>query len=319
VTSTDTHVVTHQVRRLDVPLPQPYDEAVHRYEQLVPAADTARFRQLSSWEAVLELAAINAPHGFMTYWKTDVTAMMAGSPSGWKCAEYLMGNHTIAERMFREDPAAMLYAPLRTVIYADADEHTHLAVDQPSTLFSSYDSPAIAEVGRHLDRLLAELLAAMGATPPGEIEPGIRERLVGCWRLAGYEVTAGEGGQTDRPLGDNPLGTILYTPDGYMSAQLARPGPRADDQEPDAYYIAYSGPFEVDEQARTVAHQVQVSVIPSWRGTTEIRQVQFPGPGTLVLSASERSPRVGAPTTTTIRWSRQPPRRQMTSPDPPRS
>ena len=53
-------------------------------------------------------------------------------------------------------------------------------------------------------------------------EPSIRERLTGCWRLAGYEVTA-DAGATDRPLGDNPLGTILYTPDGYMSAQLARP------------------------------------------------------------------------------------------------
>ena len=79
-------------------------------------------------------------------------------------------------------------------------------------------------------------------------EPGIPERLVGCWRLAGYAMTAAGGGETDHPIGDHPLGTILYTPDGYMSAQLARPGPYAgDDQEPDAYDIAYSGPYDVDE------------------------------------------------------------------------
>jgi hypothetical protein len=88
-------------------------------------------------------------------------------------------------------------------------------------------------------------------------KPGIREQLIGGWRLAGFTVTA-EGGQTDHPLGDNPLGAILYTPDGYMSAQLARPGPYEDDQEPDAYYIAYSGPYDVDEQAGTVAHHVEV-------------------------------------------------------------
>jgi glyoxylase-like metal-dependent hydrolase (beta-lactamase superfamily II) len=91
-----------------------------------------------------------------------------------------------------------------------------------------------------------------------------------------------------------------------MSAQLAKPGPYEDDQKPDAYAIAYSGPYDVNEQARTVAHQVQVSVIPSWLGTTQIRQVQFPEPDTLVLSASERSPRDGVMTTTTITWSRQP-------------
>ena len=139
-------------------------------------------------------------------------------------------------------------------------------------------------------------------------EQRIREQLVGCWRLVGYSVTAAEGGETDRPLGNNPLGTILYTPDGYMSAQLARPGPDEDDQEPDGYYIAYSGPYDVDEQTRTVAHQVQVSVIPSWLGTTQIRRVQFREPGMLVLSTSEPRPGDGVMTTTTISWSRQPPR-----------
>jgi hypothetical protein len=139
-------------------------------------------------------------------------------------------------------------------------------------------------------------------------EPGIRERLVGCWRLVGYSENVAEGGETDRPLGENPLGTILYTPDGYMSAQLAGPGPYDDDQEPDAYFVAYSGPYDVDEQTRTVAHQVQVSVIPSWLGTTQIRRVQFREPGTLVLSASEPRPGDGVMVTTTVSWSRQPPR-----------
>ena len=139
-------------------------------------------------------------------------------------------------------------------------------------------------------------------------EQSIRERLVGCWRLVEFSVTTAEGGEADRPLGNNPLGTLLYTPDGYMSAQLARPGPYADDQKPDAYSIAYSGPYDVDEQAGTVAHQIQVSVIPSRLGTTQIRQVRFREPGMLVLSASEQSPRDGVMTTTTITWSRQPPR-----------
>jgi hypothetical protein len=93
-----------------------------------------------------------------------------------------------------------------------------------------------------------------------------------------------------------------------MSAQLARRGLYEDDQEPDAYYIAYSGPFDVDEQARTVAHHVQVSVIPAWLGTTQIRTVQFPEPRALVLTASEPRPRDGVTITTTVSWSRQPAR-----------
>jgi len=83
-------------------------------------------------------------------------------------------------------------------------------------------------------------------------EPKIRDRLVGGWRLTGYEVNA--GGKTDHPLGDDPLGTILYTLDGYMSAQLAGPGPYKNDDLPDAYCIAYSGPYDADDASQTLAH-----------------------------------------------------------------
>jgi hypothetical protein len=85
-------------------------------------------------------------------------------------------------------------------------------------------------------------------------------------------------------------------------------GPYADNQHLTAYAFAYSGPFEVNEQASIVTHQVQVSAIPSWLGTMQIRQVQFRDPSTLVLSATERRAQSGVLTTSTITWSRQPPR-----------
>jgi uncharacterized protein (DUF302 family) len=165
----DTAVVEHQAVRLIVPLPMPYDRAVERFEQLVPAADMARFAQLATWDAVVEQAEINAPHGFMIYWRMDVTAAMAGSGSGWKCTEYLMGNHTIAERMFRHDPSAMLYAPLRVVICADRDGVSRFVVDQPSALFNSFDNSPIAIVGVELDRLVADLLILLGAAAPQQL------------------------------------------------------------------------------------------------------------------------------------------------------
>jgi hypothetical protein len=133
-------------------------------------------------------------------------------------------------------------------------------------------------------------------------EPKIRDRLIGGWRLTGFAETAGD--QTKHPLGDDPRGTILYTPDGYMSAQLAGPEPYDDDDQPDAYYIAYSGPYDVDETNQTVSHHVQVSVIPSWLGTTQLRHVHFQGPDRLILSAQ---PGDGGTITQTINWTRQPP------------
>ena len=167
--TTHATAIEHSARRLVVALPRPYDEARAQYEALVPEVDFARFFQMASWQAVLELAEINAPHGFMRYYRSDITAAMAGSPSFWKATQYLMGNHTIAERMFRHDPSVMLHAPLRTLLYADPDGDTKLAVDQPSLLFASYSNPQIADVGRELDTLLAKLLILLGGDVPAQL------------------------------------------------------------------------------------------------------------------------------------------------------
>src|SRR5258708_38214434 len=145
-------------RRLVVALPRTYDQTREHCETLVPEVDSARFFQMATWQATLELAEINAPHGFMRYYRSDITAVMTGSPSPWRATQYLMGNHTIAERMFRHDPSVMLHAPLRTLLYVDPDGDTRLAVDQPSLLFASYDNPDIASVGKDLDELLVTLI-----------------------------------------------------------------------------------------------------------------------------------------------------------------
>jgi hypothetical protein len=161
--------VDHPSRRLIVYLPRPYDEARELYATLVPEVDLARFGQMATGQATLELAAIKAPHGFMRYYRGDVTAAMAGSASFWKATHYLAGNHTIAEGMFGHSPAVMLHAPLRTLRYADPDGDTKLAVDQPSLLYASYDNPDIATVGEELDRLLARLIIAMDGDLPSAL------------------------------------------------------------------------------------------------------------------------------------------------------
>jgi hypothetical protein len=160
---------THTVRRLSVELGQRYDDAVRRFEEIIPVIDTARFRALTNWDDVVALADEVAPLGFMRFWKADVPTFMTGSTATWDCVEYLMGNHVIAERMYRHDSAVMLHAPLRVLIRADEDGQAIFVIDQPSTLFDSYLDPAISEVGRDLDEKVAGVLTALGATPPAEL------------------------------------------------------------------------------------------------------------------------------------------------------
>jgi hypothetical protein len=76
--------------------------------------------------------------------------------------EYLLGNHVIAETMFRHDPKALLYAPLRLLIYSDGDGNAIFTMDQPSPAFGSLGIADVTKVGEGLDRKVVNLLRVIG-------------------------------------------------------------------------------------------------------------------------------------------------------------
>ncbi|MCU1686164.1 MAG: hypothetical protein JWQ81_6903 [Amycolatopsis sp.] len=167
-------VFPHEVRRLAIPVATKFDEFRERYENAVPEFDVRRFEELkrtgADWDTVLQATAENAPHEFIRYWGTDVGSLMQLTGSRLPCVEYLMGNHTIAERMYRHDPAIMLYAPLRTAIHEDRDGHVWFSLDQPSTRFGSFGNAEIAAVGRELDVKVAHLLEHLELPVPDELK-----------------------------------------------------------------------------------------------------------------------------------------------------
>jgi uncharacterized protein (DUF302 family) len=157
----------HVIRRWHLPLGRSYDDAVADFERVVPPIEPQRFQALESWEDNLALAETVAPLGLMRFGSIDITAYMRTSGSDRPGIEYLAGNHTIAERMYRHEPAAMLYAPLRLFIYADDAGQGVLVIDQPSTLFGSLgDRAEVAAVGRELDDKVAAVLSAMRVGVP---------------------------------------------------------------------------------------------------------------------------------------------------------
>ena len=157
----------HVIRRWHLPLGRSYDDAVADFERVVPPIEPQRFQSLKSWEDNLALVDAVAPLGLMRFGSIDITAYMRTSGTDRPGVEYLMGNHTIAERMYRHEPATMLYAPLRLFIYADDAGQGVLVIDQPSTLFGSLgDRAEVAAVGRELDDKVAAVLSAMRVGVP---------------------------------------------------------------------------------------------------------------------------------------------------------
>lgn len=124
----------------------------------------------------------------------------------------------------------------------------------------------------------------------------LRDEIVGTWELISYVVQDDRGGPVIYPLGPDAVGLIMYTPDGYMSAQLMRPD-RPDYDLPDIAgatteqaataaqgYLAYGGIYQVDESTGVIHHEVAVSLLPSWLNTAQLRHSTLHG-NQLTLSA----------------------------------
>jgi Lipocalin-like domain len=143
----------------------------------------------------------------------------------------------------------------------------------------------------------------------------LRETLIGAWQLVACVETDVETGEIFLPMGPHPQGFILYTPDGYMSAQLSSPD-RADFASGDMYrgtpedyvaagtsYLAYSGRYRVDEARRTIEHGMAVSLFPNWQGQRQLRIPALDG-DTLVLATDRPTLFAGSLKTARITWRR---------------
>ncbi|MGE7608031.1 lipocalin-like domain-containing protein [Peribacillus frigoritolerans] len=116
----------------------------------------------------------------------------------------------------------------------------------------------------------------------------MREQVIGTWSLVSYE-TQDVDGNVLYPLGKDAKGFIMYNPDGYMSAQLmasGRPAYKSGDLHTGTTaemaaaahgYLAYSGPFEVDEENQELIHHMDVSMNPTWLSQAQPRIAKIKG------------------------------------------
>jgi hypothetical protein len=171
--------------------------------------------------------------------------------------------------------------------------------------------------------LLAAGAAIAEATPGHAAQTrtgSLRDALVGAWRLVSCVETDVATGEVFLPMGEQPQGFILYTPDGYMSAQLSA-ADRPDFAGGDMYrgtpedhvaagisYLAYSGPYHVDEARGTVEHEMAVSLFPNWKGQRQVRVAKLDGEQ-LVLATDRPSLFAGSLKTARITWRRAAPNR----------
>jgi hypothetical protein len=110
--------------------------------------------------------------------------------------------------------------------------------------------------------------------------------LVGVWRLRRYWIRY-DHGAAQYPLGEDALGYIMYTADGYMSGTMQRrsmaPFVVADrlqasaDEKVRAFdaYVTYCGRWRVEGDV--AYHRIEASLLPNWIGEEQARHIRWHG------------------------------------------
>ncbi|MGL4378361.1 MAG: lipocalin-like domain-containing protein [Microcoleaceae cyanobacterium] len=108
--------------------------------------------------------------------------------------------------------------------------------------------------------------------------------LVGTWQLLSWENVDEEGNIT-YPFGEDAIGYVLYSEDGYMSTTLMtanRPNFETDDvlggtteerARAEKTYVAYCGEYEIKDNK--VIHHIKASLFPNWVGVDQERFFEF--------------------------------------------
>ncbi|KAF7190946.1 hypothetical protein HII31_08105 [Pseudocercospora fuligena] len=156
-------------------------------------------------------------------------------------------------------------------------------------------------------------------TPPPEIP--LRQKLIGAWKLESYVAYPTPQSPVQRPtypMTKNVTGFIMYTPDGYMSAQMLIPGQqsfkRGEGEEPQwaeagKRCFAYCGPYYISNEGQgreeILRHTFQCCSLPGWIGDIQIRTHRFEEDGQVLVLGSEEPTEVkGDKRIPVLKWRR---------------
>src|SRR5690242_14621488 len=143
----------------------------------------------------------------------------------------------------------------------------------------------------------------------------LRDQLIGAWKLVSYVEKPLDGSAPIYPFGKDAQGIIMYTHDGFMSAQLSvrERAPFASEDwlkgKPEEFaaaaqsYFAYTGPFQVDEEKQSLSHSMFISLFPNWIGQTQPRIVQLDG-DFLTITTEKPIQSLGKMVKPELRWER---------------
>nr|VFJ62171.1 MAG: Lipocalin-like domain-containing protein [Candidatus Kentron sp. DK]VFJ62644.1 MAG: Lipocalin-like domain-containing protein [Candidatus Kentron sp. DK] len=115
------------------------------------------------------------------------------------------------------------------------------------------------------------------------------DQFIGTWKLVSCEVKV-EGGESVFPMGQVPVGRLMYDEKDNMLVALAnaeRPRMSNDvhkmfaplEEKGPAFdsFEAYFGSYSVNETEKVITHHVESGLFPNWTGSSQQRFYSFTG------------------------------------------
>jgi len=166
----DESTLNYQASRVRVAVNVRFEVLIANFDHAVPrlsdADALARLADDSDWSGFVRGLQWESPSGFVCVWSSRPSELMQYAGSAASSMVWLIVNHGIAARLFRHDPGAMLYSPIRLEAHASAAAETIVSFDVPSAQLRGFGINKITQAGAELDRALGDLIEEVGLPRP---------------------------------------------------------------------------------------------------------------------------------------------------------
>ena len=143
------------------------------------------------------------------------------------------------------------------------------------------------------------------------VRPLSRDLILGSWRMTSWVTRDVATGERQDALGQNPCGTVVYTPQRVtfliVKNNRARPQrlPPSDEEKIELFdtMFAYSGAYTVESDR--VVHHVDLSWNEAWSGTDQVRLCKVDEQTLTYTSTPAKNPFDGREIVHEVTWERE--------------
>jgi uncharacterized protein (DUF302 family) len=149
---------TIAVEHIRISSERTFAEVRRKLESTVPQLDTSIAEALGSGDQKRAKDYEDNGPKLSIFEARDHGALLQIAGQKRSALQYEIGNPLTASKMTRHQLPAALYAPLRVVLFEDAQGRGIFEYDKPSSFFGQYGDERVTEVGRYLDATLEAAL-----------------------------------------------------------------------------------------------------------------------------------------------------------------